>query len=291
MRPDPRVAIVVASHNRRQVLLNTTARHLALPEQPHVVVVDDGSTDGTADALATAAPDVEVIRRERAVGGAARNVGLLAVETPYVALCDDDSWWSPGALRQAADLLDRHPRLAAINGHVLVGADERSDPVCEQMARSPLPRIDGQPGHPLLSFLACAVVVRRRAILDAGGFCERLRVGGEEELLGWDLAAAGWLMSYVPDIVAHHAPPPNDGRPGRRETTLRNLLWVTWLRRPARPAVAGTLRELRRSPRDRYTARGLARALAGLPWVMRERRKGPPHVEYMRRLLEDSEPS
>jgi GT2 family glycosyltransferase len=286
-QPDPRVAVVVASRNRRELLLSTVARHLALPERPQVVVVDDGSTDGTADAIAAAAPDVEVIRLERPIGGAARNVGLRAVRAPYVALCDDDSWWEPGALRRAADLLDRHPRLALINGHVLVAADERSDPVCEAMARSPLPRVDGQPGRPLLSFLACAVVVRREAVLDAGGFSPRLGIGGEEELLGWDLAAAGWLMSYVPGIVAHHAPPPrDDGRPERREQVLRNALLVTWLRRPARSAAAATLRELRRSSRDRYTVRGLARALAGLPWVMRERRAIPPHLDDMRRLLE-----
>jgi GT2 family glycosyltransferase len=290
-RPDPRVTIVVATHNRREVLLGTMARHLALPERPHVVVVDDGSTDGTAEALAAAVPAADVIRLERPMGGAARNAGLRAVQTPYVALCDDDSWWRPGALSRAADLLDRHPRLAVINGHVLVGADEHDDPVCEEMARSPLPRVDGQPGHPLLSFVACAVVLRREAILAAGGFCERLDIGGEEELLGWDLAAAGWLMSYVPEIVAHHAPPPNDGRPRRRATALRNLLWVTWLRRPARPAVAESLRALRRAARDRQSARGLAQALAGLPWVMRERRPAPPHVEHMRRLLERMEPA
>jgi N-acetylglucosaminyl-diphospho-decaprenol L-rhamnosyltransferase len=287
--PDPRVAIVVASRNRRDVLLQTLPRHLALPERPQVVLVDDASTDGTGDAVAAALPEVTVIRLERSRGGAARNAGLDAVDAPYVALCDDDSWWTPGALRRAADMLDRHPRLALINGHVLVGDDGHVDPVCEEMARSPLAALHGQPGHPLLSFLACAVVLRRSAVLDAGGFLERLHIGGEEELLGWDLAAAGWTLSYVPEIVARHDPPPNDGRPGRREIGLRNLLWTTWLRRPLRPALARTVHQLRRSPPDRHTLRGALRALAGVPWIVRERRTSPPHVERMRRLLEESQ--
>ena len=171
---------------------------------------------------------------------------------------------------------------------LLVGAYERVDPSCEEMARSVLPPAEPQPGHPLLSFIACAVVLRRAAVLEVGGFSERFAVGGEEELLGWDLASAGWLMSYVPDVVAHHHPPPNDGRPERRQVTLRNALWVTWLRRPARTAAARTLRMLQRSPRDRYTARAVAGALGGLPWVLRERRVSPPHVEASRRLLEAS---
>ena len=284
--PDPRVAIVVASRNRRDMLLRTLPHHLALPERPRVVVVDDASSDGTADAVRARFPDVEVIALDRQMGAAARNVAMRALDAPYVALADDDSWWTPGALRHAADLMDEHPRLAVVNGHVLVGADQRVDPQSDEMAESPLPRAGGQPGHPLLSFVACAVVLRRTAILEAGGFSERLGVGGEEELLGWDLAARGWLMSYVPEIVAHHDPPPHNGRPERRETGIRNTLWVTWLRRPAYPAAVRTARLLRRCPPDRHTARAVARALAGLPWVLRERRPSPPHVEEMRRLLE-----
>jgi GT2 family glycosyltransferase len=285
-RPDPRVSIVVLSRNRRDMLLRTLPAHLSLPERPRVVVVDDASTDGTAEAVRSRVPGVDVIELEQQMGAAARNVAMRALDVPYVALCDDDSWWTPGALRRAADLLDADPRLAVVNGLVLVGADERVDAQCEEMAESPLPRADGQPGHPLLSFVACAVVLRRSAILEAGGFSERLGVGGEEELLGWDLAARGWLMSYVPEIVAHHDPPPHNGRPDRLERGIRNTLWVTWLRRPAGPAAVHTARVLRRCPPDRHTARAVARALAGLPWVLRERRPSPPHVEEMRRLLE-----
>jgi GT2 family glycosyltransferase len=283
---ETRVAVVIASRNRSELLLRTLAQLLVLPERPRVVVVDNASTDGSADKAA--ATGVEVIRSRRNLGGAARNLGIEAVDAPYVALCDDDSWWRPGALRRAADLFDRHPRLGAINGRILVGADERLDPSCEEMARTVLEPADGQPGQPVLSFVACGAVLRRSAVLEVGGFSERFAVGGEEELLSWDLASAGWLMSYVPDVVAHHDPPPNDGRPERRQVTLRNALWVTWLRRPARTAAARTLDMLARSPRDRYTARALAGAVGGLPWVLRERRVSPPHVEASLRLLEAS---
>ena len=287
---DPRVGVVVASKDRRDVLLRTLPRHLALPERPRVVLVDDASGDGTADAVAGELPDVEVLRLSRSRGGAARNVGTAAIGTDYVAFCDDDSWFDPGALRAAADLFDRHPRLAVINARILVGEEERLDAICEEMARSPLPRAPGQPGHPLLSFVACAVVVRREAFLGSGGFHERFGVGGEEELVGWELAARGWQMSYVPEIVAHHHPPRAGApRPQRREIGIRNTLWTTWLRRPVRAAAARTARDLRRFPADLVTVRGLARAVAGIPFVLRERRTSPAHVEHQRRLLEDQQ--
>ncbi len=283
----PRTAIVVATRDRRELVLRSTARHLALPDRPPVCVVDDASTDGTAAALRGRRPGVTVVALPRRHGCAARNAGLRAVDAPYVALTDDDAWWEPGALAAAADALDRHPRLAVVNARILVGPYEREDPLCAEMARSPLPPLDGQPGHPLLSFIACAAVVRRRAILEVGGFEGRLGIGGEEELLGWDLVAAGWQLSYLPEVVAHHDPPPAAGcRPRRRVCDLRNRLWITWLRRPAGTAVRRTVQELRRAGATGVTLRAIAGTLAGVPWVARRRRVSPPQVEAMRRLLE-----
>jgi GT2 family glycosyltransferase len=284
------VTIVVVSRDRRPALLHSVPRHLALPERPAVIVVDNASRDGSADAVARAHPDVRVIALERNRGGAARNVGAEAAGTPYAAFSDDDSWWRPGALRRAADLLDAHPRLAVVQAHILVGPEERDDAICTEMAASPLPRAPGLPGHPLLSFVACAVVVRVAALRAVGGFAERFGIGGEEELLGWDLAAAGWQMSYVPEIVAHHHPPRvAGGRPRRREVGIRNTLWTTWLRRPLPAAARRTVHTLSRCPGDWVTARGVARALAGAPAVLRERRVSPPHVEAMRRLLDEQQ--
>jgi GT2 family glycosyltransferase len=281
------IAIVVVSRNRARELAQTLPRHLSLPERPRVVLVDDASTDGTADMVRSRFPPVEVIAMTRWRGAVARNVGLHAVPEPYVAFCDDDAWFEPGALQRAVEVLNAHPRLAVVSPRILVGAQHRLDPVCEEMARSPLPAAPGQPGHPLLGFLACAVAVRRAAVLDVGGFCERLKVGAEEKLLSWDLAAAGWQMSYLPDLVAHHCPPVHARRPRRQAQTLRNDLWVNWLRRPPAAAMRATLRELRRTRADGVRLRAVAEAAAGGAWVVRERARCPPRVERLISLLED----
>src|SRR3954451_7091065 len=169
-----RVTVVVATRDRRDQVLATVGRHLALPERPPVIVVDDASTDGTAEAVS--ALDVSVIRLGASAGGAARNVGVRAASTPYVALTDDDAWWRPGALQRAVEYMDAHPRLAVLQAHVLVGRQERADPTCEVMSRSVLPLAPDQPGSAILSFVACSVVVRREAFLACGGFPERLGV-------------------------------------------------------------------------------------------------------------------
>ena len=287
---DERLTIVVISRNRREDLLRSFARHAALPERPPVVYVDNGSSDGSIEAVRERFPAVAIVPLEANLGGAARNVAVRDhVATPYVAFCDDDSWWQPGHLARAADLLDAHPRLAVVQGHILVGPHEADDPICLEMARSPLPAAPGQPGHPLLSFVCCAVVVRRAAFLEVGGFHPRFSVGGEEELVGFDLAARDWWMSYVPELVAHHHASPNRDRHLRRAIGIRNTLWTTWLRRPLWPAARRTAREVARMPRDRVTARGLRWAIEGVPWVLRERRPSPAHVERRRMLLEEQQ--
>jgi N-acetylglucosaminyl-diphospho-decaprenol L-rhamnosyltransferase len=155
------------------------------------------------------------------------------------------------------------------------------------MAASPLDRTPGIPGHPLLSFLAGVSIVRREAFLAAGGFSTRLWLGGEEELLASDIARAGWHMSYVPEIVAHHHASVARDSHLRRRHGIRNTLWFTWLRRPMPAAAVRTGRLLATLPRDRVTALGLLDAERGLPWVLRERNPVPAHIERGYRQLAD----
>jgi GT2 family glycosyltransferase len=154
------------------------------------------------------------------------------------------------------------------------------------MANSPLPAPPGLPGPAVLGFLACGAVVRRSAYLAVGGFPTRFGIGGEEELLAVDLAAAGWDLAYVDGIVAHHHPSPSRDPEGRRRAQVRNALWSAWMRRPAASAFRRTARLLRPFFRDRATRSGLLAALGGLPHVLRDRRPVPPRVERALRLLE-----
>jgi GT2 family glycosyltransferase len=213
------------------------------------------------------------------LGAIGRNVGVARLDTPYVAFCDDDTWWEPGALTRAADVLDAHPRLAVVTARIVVEPAGIEDPIVPELRNSPVPGADWLPGPALGSFLAGASVLRRAAFLEVGGFCERLWLGGEEELLAADLAAAGWELCYLPELTVHHRASRARDAHRRRRDGIRNTLWTTWLRRPVRPALRRTLHLLHTVPRDRVTARALVQAARGIPWVVRERRVLPPHAE------------
>ncbi len=283
---DRRVSVVVITHARRDELLRSLSHLPELPEQPRIVVVDNASPDGTAEAVAARFPEVEVLRADRNLGASGRNLGVELVDTPYIAFCDDDTWWEPGSLSRAADLLDRHPQLAVVTARIVVEPGGTDDPICEDMALSPLPAPEGLPGHPLLSFLAGASVVRRSAFLEVGWFEPKFFFGGEEELLAADLASAGWALAYMPELLVHHRASPARDPSAYRRRGIRNTLWFTWLRRPLPSAARRTLAQLRRLPLDRVAVGGVLDALAGLPWVVRNRRTVPPNVEYGLRLLD-----
>jgi GT2 family glycosyltransferase len=281
--------VVVATRDRRTELCRTLDHLAALPERPPVVVVDNGSRDGTPQLVRDFYPGTGLVRLARNVGASARNLGVLASQTRYVAFSDDDSWWEPGSLAAATGVLDAHPRVGVVAARILVGPQSNPDPVSQMMAESPLPR-GNLPGPRVLGFLACAAVVRREPFLAAGGFSPLLFFGGEEELLACDLAAAGWEAVFRPDIVARHYPSATRHRVRRDYLQARNRLLVAWLRRPAGAAWRTTAVLARRALRDPLAALALAGALACLPRALAGRRVVPPDLEAAISALERKHP-
>jgi GT2 family glycosyltransferase len=286
--PDRTVTVVVLTHNRAEELLRTVKRLLSLPEHPAIIVIDNGSTDGTADILTRRLPGIRIIALERNIGAAGRNVGIREAKTPYVALCDDDTWWAPGSIGLAAKALESYPEVAVVTGRVLVGRHKREDPTCHVMAASPLTADSPLPGPPVLGFLAGACMLRRQAFLNVGGFEPRFFLGGEEALVAVDLASAGWYMVYMPEVLIHHYPSSKRDAPARRRLLLRNALWFTWLRRPLATALRQTGRVLYSGLQHPPDAIALLHALAGLPWIIRHRRCLPHAVEAALLTLDQS---
>jgi GT2 family glycosyltransferase len=283
--PVPRVTVVIATRDRAPELRRTLEVLTALPERPAIVVVDNASRDATADMVRSRFPAAGLVTLRRNRKAAARNVGVRRAATEYVAFSDDDSWWEPGALDRACAVLDRHPGVGLVTGRTLVGHAAADDPLNAVLAASPLPRA-GLPGSRVLGFLGCAVVVRRSAFLRAGGYRALLGIGGEEELLALDLAAAGWPAVYVDTVVARHFPSAVRDAPARRAAELRNRVLVAWLRRPVGHALVSTGALAGRAAADATARRALAGLLTRLPRALATRRRLPPGVTAQLRILE-----
>jgi len=175
---DFRITVVIPTHNRRDLLLDTIRMSLdQVGIDVTVIVVDDASVDGTADAVderfVQAGEPVQLIRREVSGGapGPARNAGLRAARTRWVAFLDDDDLWAPGKLRAQLVALAEQPeaRWSAV-GCVAVDDELRITKAIRMHATDDLAGsflLENQiPGSP------SGVVVDRELALRIGGFDE-----------------------------------------------------------------------------------------------------------------------
>lgn len=280
---DALITVVVMTRDRP----NALARSLPHHEAP-VIVVDNASVEPAAAVVARARPDATCLRLACNAGAAARNVGVAAASTAYVAFADDDSWWAPGALQRAVEMLPAYPRTAVLTGQVQVGKTRRLDTISEAMRAAPFGCDADLPGPNVTGFLACAAVVRRDAFLAAGGFDPLLFFGGEEERLSLDLLTAGWGLAYVDDVVVRHDPEPRGDSAGRQALLARNAVLTAWMRRPYSVAAGRMLRLMFEGAPERAGVRASVRLL---PTALARRRRVPPHVERSLRQPQSAGPS
>ncbi|WP_133917964.1 mycofactocin biosynthesis glycosyltransferase MftF [Streptomyces sp. NBC_00582] len=207
-RPGPgligpeQVTVVIPVRDRPRELRRCL---LALRGLPHIVVVDDGSHDPAATRRAAEGTGAHVLVHSVSRGpGSARNTGLRAVRTPFVAFVDSDCVPRPGWL----DALLPHladPAVAAVAPRI-EGLDRgpgllaRYESACAPLDLGPRPaRVAPRSRVPLVP--TAALVVRRAAL--GGGFDESLLIGEDVDLV-WRMCAAGWQIRYEPAArVAH----------------------------------------------------------------------------------------
>lgn len=208
-------SVVVPNWNGRGWLagcLDGLARQELAPGE--VIVVDNGSTDGSVDYLRDEHPAVRVISLPANTGFAhAANLGVEAAEGELVALINTDVVLSPDWLRRTARTLRAHPAAASVACKMLTldrpelvydaGDVLRRDSVCEQRGR--FGADDGRWDEPGEVFGACAgaALYRRDAVLAVGGFDERYFAYLEDVDLALRLRLAGWGCRYEPAVALH----------------------------------------------------------------------------------------
>jgi len=198
----PRVSVILPTYNRAELLPRALRSVLAQSYADYeVLVVDNGSTDATASlAGAFADPRIRWLRVETRGASAARNAAISVALGEWVAFLDDDDEWEP-------TFLDRQLATAAESGAVVVSCWA----VEERASEPPLvhaPPTDAQPGldamtrgwHP---FVGC-VIVRRDALVAAGGFVTGLSVREDWHLLLRLALTVRFAATPEPLMVRHH---------------------------------------------------------------------------------------
>jgi GT2 family glycosyltransferase len=286
------MSFVIATRDRSEGLRQTLVRLLFTTTCP-IIVVDNDSHDDTREvvyALAHSHPQgrrLRLVALSRNRGAVARNVGVAACDTPYVAFCDDDSWWAPEAPVIGAELFDRHPALAVVAAQTVVWPSGRRDPFSDVLASSALGHKPGMPGPSVLGFQSCSAMVRASAFLAAGGFNPVLHFRGEEQLLALDLASAGWELCYCPKVTAFHQPSPiRAAAAAQSARVLRNDFLTCLMRRPPDRCMSTFRQLLSAAAGDSAHAMAAAEALVRLPVALGQRRRLSEELEHKVRRLE-----
>jgi GT2 family glycosyltransferase len=225
----PEISVVVVAHRARESVVNclhSVQQHARISHE--AIVVDDGSADGTADAVRSRFPAAQLVVKESSEGLAAgRNSALPLVNGRLVLMLDSDTRVRPGALEAMASVLDAAPGVGLV-GPKLVYPDDEVQPSCRRfpsplipiMRRWPFVRIapeshthrrhmmldfDHASERPVVYVMGAAQMWRAELPGLIGPYDERISSYGGEDL-DWCLRVwtAGLEVRYVPQAVIVH---------------------------------------------------------------------------------------
>jgi len=197
------VSAIIANHNREDLIGITLENLLQQTSPPHqIVVVDDGSTDGSVEVVRSFGPKVQLIRQRNQGPGAARNAGLEVATGEYIQFQDSDDLLSLNKLESQSELLKRTGADIAFSpwAHVLIEGKAVRFETCVLQQDLPSDSLS----------LACwvlrgwsttfqSLLFRREFLLDGGGYDTDVKFGEDTEFFFR-------LLSKVPRVAFTGAP-------------------------------------------------------------------------------------
>jgi len=208
--PRPDLSVVIPTHNNRPVLARAL-QHLFAQDYPaerfEIVVLDDGSTDGTAEMVRSLSSPVPITYRWQPNRGraAARNAGSHLAAAPVLLYLDSD-------ILAAPDLVSRHARYYAdpsraigVQGRTLIHPEARRTPFMK--TKELLPDLTRRRRHDLSPYhvITRNLSIRAEDLWAVGGFDESFPGYGWEDIeLGLRLRARGVRFFYDPEAIGYH---------------------------------------------------------------------------------------
>lgn len=224
----PLVSVIIVSYNTRELLLECLGALKKGTEVPHeVIVVDNGSRDGSADAVEERFRDAVVVRGRNVGFGRGNNTGLQQATGRFVLLLNSDVLVKPGCVDRLADHLLVHPEVGAV-GPRLVRPNGELDRACKRGFPTPrasffrvtglsrvfshsgffnaynLGHLDEHREHEIDSGSGACLLVRRSTIDQVGFFDPDFFMFGEDLDLCFRIKEGGWKVVYVPSAEAVH---------------------------------------------------------------------------------------
>lgn len=214
------VTVVISTKNRLEDLRKAVASALAQTAKPEVLVMDDGSTDGTAEAIRCEFPQACVHRGEKSLGYIAqRNRAAQLASAPIIVSIDDDAVFSSPAVIEQTLRDFNHPRVGAV---AIPFIDVNTSPEVRQRAPEP----NGV--YAAYNFIGTAHALRRDLFLGLSGYREVLFHQSEEEDYCARMLDAGWITRCGNADPIHHFESPRRSWERMDFYGARNKILYAW---------------------------------------------------------------
>jgi len=208
------ISVVIPAYNAAAFVADAIGSARAqLSDRDEIIVVDDGSTDGTSDTVAALGPGVVCARQANAGVSAARNLGIALSSGDIVAFLDADDRWLPGKVRTQLEVFARDPSVGLVatdrcdvdgEGRELHGSLFRRQGLYDELAQ-----LNGQPVKNALARLVqinflptSSVMVSRRALDAVGLFDTSIRYGEDLDL--WARVASQFGVVCLPQVLVSY---------------------------------------------------------------------------------------
>ena len=187
---DPLITFLISTYNRREVLLRTLGELRGIDRRSglitQTIVVDNASSDGSADAIASMCPEVELVRQRKNRGACSKNAGLAKARGEYVIFLDDDSYPTVGSVRRMIQHFQADPDLGAAIFDVTLPDGSRES--------SAYPSV----------VIGCGTGFRRSALQEVGGLPTNFFMQAEEYDLSLRMLERRWTIQRFCDLHVKH---------------------------------------------------------------------------------------
>ncbi len=239
----PLVSIVMLAWNRREDVKESLCRIQQIDYSPlEVIVVDNGSTDGTEKMIESEFPSIQLIKMNENIGIAAYNVGFSAAKGEYIVVIDDDSFPAKYAIKRMVEVFEKDEQLGIVAFDVR-NYESYDDIKDEYEQEDGSAEAKAVAADYFMSFNGAGAGIRKKLFETIGYYPEEFFLYQNEAdcaLKVWD---AGYRIEFYANIVSYHKYSPKNRTSWRAPFYYtRNLFWLFWKHYPMDIAVKMTFR-------------------------------------------------
>jgi len=217
-------------------------------EEVRIQVVDNNSLDGSVELIQERYPELHCLANDVNLGfGAAHNQVLRTAEEEYLFLLNPDTELRPGCLAALLDFMEQHPQVGLAGPQILNPDGSRHNSLEREYPGQHYSRgeLAGLPGS-IAWVLGAAMIARRAALEDVGGFDERFFLYGEDIDLCLELRKQGWEIGFVAGAgVMHLEGESEKDAPGSEVMARKIRAELIFLQKHYRPVTLGKIRRAR----------------------------------------------